>query len=303
MSDNTGATTRAAGSAASMRLTGWLRWTGILLLVAGLQAWGFHRSIEPQVAAARAQLAALQQEVPDNRLMNLALQALQDYWRLADDEVVKSQVLELRDNVLQRFNAEPAVAVEDFARVSRTFAARTPGSQEALALLQERVERLAGMYEDHYAKALAAYTSPAWYWLPTAAILNRDSDRSNSLAYNDALYRVLVRDIDGGIGMLDELRRTAGTPAFESDVLFALARTRYAAFEQQKDPAFLREALQYAQQSVRTEAGTPMHQLFLEFLLAIDQEAAKVEMDPMQGEGSGEGEGQRGTIATDTGEF
>lgn len=292
-----------AHHATRFRHTRWLRVAGIILLLGGLQAWAFNHRVTPLAEYARAQLIALQQEAPDNRLMNQSLGSLQDYWRLADDDVAKRQILELRDNVLQRFNAEPAEAVEDYARVSRSFAARTPAAQEALAIVQGQVERLAAMYADHYATALGAYTTPPWYLLPTAAFLNSDSARRHALTYDRALYLVLVRDIGGGIAVLDELRRDAETPAQEARVLYALARAQYAAYELQKDPAYFREALQYTQQSIRTDAGEPLARLFLEYLLSVDRQAAKVEMDPIEGEGSGEGEGQRGTIATDAGEF
>ena len=235
--------------------------------------------------------------------MNQSLRSLQDYWRLADDDVTRRQVLELRDNVLQRFNAEPAAAVEDYARVSRSFAARTPAAQEALGIVQDQVERLALMYADHYAAALGAYTAPPWYLLPTAAFLNNDPVRRHALSYDHALYLVLVRDVNGGLAALDELRREAESPAQEARVLYALARAQYAAYELQKDPAYFREALQYAQQSIRTDAAEPLPRLFLEYLLSVDRQAAKAEMDPLEGEGSGEGEGKRGTIATDAGEF
>lgn len=273
------------------------------MLVGGLQAWAFNNRVTPLAEKAREQLTALQQEVPDNRLMNQSLRSLQDYWRLADDDVTKRQVLELRDNVLQRFNAEPAAAVQDYATVSRTFAARTPAAQEALAIVQAQAERLAVMYADHYAAALGAYSAPPWYLLPTAALLNNDPVRRHALTYDHALYLVLVRDISGGIDVLDGLRREAETAALEALVLFALARAQYAAYELQNDPAYFREALQYTQQSIRTDAGEPLPRLFLDYLLSVDRQAAKVDTDPIDGEGSGEGEGERGTIATDAGEF
>ena len=285
------------------RHTRWLRIAGLVLLLGGLQAWAFSHRVAPLAEQSREQLIALQQEVPDNRLMNQSLRSLQDYWRLADDDVTKRQILELRDKVLQRFNAEPAAAVADYARVTRTFAARTPAAQEALTIVRAQVERLAVMYTDHYAAALGAYAAPPWYLLPTAAFLNNDPARRHALAYDHALYLVLVRDVSGGIAVLDELRREAESPALEAQVLYALARAQYAAYELQKDPAYFREALQYTQQSIRTDAAEPLPRLFLEYLLSVDRQAAKAEMDPLEGEGSGEGEGKRGTIATDSGEF
>jgi hypothetical protein len=156
------------------------------------------------------------------------------------------------------------------------------------------------MYADHYGAAIAAYAHPAWYLQPTAGLLNNDRERSRALEFNHALYLIEVRDAGAALEIFDELR---DAPEFESGplrsrLLFALSRLQFQAYEVEKNPGFLVEALQYAQQSARADAGFELPKVFLEYLLSIDRAATQVDMSPMEGEGTGEGEGERGAIIT-----
>jgi tetratricopeptide (TPR) repeat protein len=275
-----------------------LQIAGAVLLVAGLQAWGFNRQVTPMISVANDQLISLQQEVPDNRLMNLALQSLQDYWNSADDELTRRQILELRDSVLQRFGADPAAAVHDFDRVIGGFESRSVAEQEALATLRPIVD---------FGDVIMAVSYPAWYLQPTASLLNNNRATNRTLAFNHALYLMHSRDTSAAVETLDELRRdsdeAAGLDPLISRVLFVLARMQYEAYRIEKDQGYYREAVQYAQQSVRGDADYPPAKLFLDYLLSIDRQATEVDVSPLEGEGSGEGEGERGAIATEAGEF
>lgn len=287
------------------RLRFWLRTAGIVLLLAAVQAWAFSRSTMPRIAEASRQLTALQQEVNDNRLANLSLEALQEYWSTVDSPVTKRQVLELRDNFIDRFAADPAGAVAELELVTGSFEAANVIEEEVLATLRRRVGQLAGMYADHYGAALAAYEYPAWYLQPTAGLLNDDGERQRALAFNHALYLVEIRDAAAALEIFDELR---DAPEFESGplrsrLLFALARLQFQAWQIEPDPGFLGEALQYTQQSARADADFELPKVFLEYLLSIDRQAAEVEMSPQEGEGSGEGEGERGAIVTEPEDF
>jgi len=284
-----------------------LRVAGVALLIAGLQAWGFNRSTAPLIEAAGEQLTRLQHEVPDNRLTNQSLRSLQDYWQTADDDLVKRQVLELRDTIMQRFGGDPAAAVSEFASVVAGFEARSVAQQDVLAALRRNVAELEHMYGDHFGEAIMAYSHPAWYLQPTASFLNNDRARQRALAFNHALYLMHVRDTTAAVEMLDELRRSAGAAAgsdpLVAKALFALSRLQYEAFRVEQEQAYFREALQYAQQSVRSDADNAPAKLFLDYLLSVDQKATEVDTSPLEGEGTGEGEGERGAIATDPGEF
>ncbi|MDX1499015.1 MAG: hypothetical protein R3176_03905 [Woeseiaceae bacterium] len=295
----------AALLAARPRVQAWLRGAGIVLFVAALQAFAFHRQVEPRITDAATALAALQQEVSDNRLANLSLETLQEYWTAVGDEPARRRILELRDDVVARFPEDPAGAVRELARVARSFEPSTPVEEEILAALVARVDRLEALYRDHYAAAIAAYEQPTWYLQPTAGLLNDDRETSAALAFNRALYLVAVRDAGAAFEIFDDLRER---PEFESGplrarLLYAIGRLHVQAWEVQKDPAFLGEALQYTQQSLRADAAFAEPGLMLDFLLSIDRNATQVDMAPTDGEGSGEGEGERGAIVTDPEDF
>lgn len=284
-----------------------LRIVGIGLLLAGIQSWGFNQQTAPLIAAADTQLTLLRQEMPDNRLANESLRSLQDYWQSADDDLVKRQVLELRDTVLQRFGTDPAAAAREFARVVASFESRSIADQEVLTALQKNVTDLEAMYTDHAGAAIMAVSRPAWYLQPTASFLNNNRSRNRAMAFNHALYLMHVRDTDAAVEILDDLRRdTDASPQTDhlvSKALFVLSRLQYQAFRLEQDQAYFRESLQYAQQSVRSNADNALAKLFLDYLLSVDQQATEVDTSPLEGEGSGEGEGERGAIATDAGEF
>ncbi len=277
-----------------------LRFVGILLLIAGLQAWGFNRQASPVIAEAHEQLLLLQNEVADNRLANLSMQSLQAYWNATETELTRRQVLELRDSVLQRFDADPQDAVREFAQVVGSFESRTVAEQDVLTTLQRQTTQLERMYADHFEDAIAAVAHPGWYLQPTAAFLNNDQTRSRALAFNHALYLMHVRETSAAVEILDSLR---ADESLQAKALFTLSRIQYRAFRLEKDPSYFQDALQLAQQSVRSDAGHALAKLFLDYLLSIDRQSVEVDESPVEGEGSGEGEGERGAIAADPGEF
>jgi len=280
-----------------------LRVAGILLLVAGLQAWGFYRQASPLIAEAHEQLYLLQHEVPDNRLGNLSLQSLQAYWKAVEVELTRRQVMDLRDSVLQRFDADQAAAVREFARIVDGFESRSAAEQEVLATLQRQTVQLERMYTDHFDKAIIAVSHPAWYLQPTAAFLNDDQAQSRALAFNHALYLMHVRNTSAAVEILDDLRGDSADESLRAKALFTLSRIQYQGFRLEQDPSYFHDALQLAQQSVRSDAGHALAKLFLDYLLSIDRQAVEVDVLPLEGEGTGEGDGERGAIATDPGEF
>lgn len=280
-----------------------LRLAGILLLVAGLQAWGFYRQASPLVAEAHEQLGMLQDEVADNRLANLALESLQAYWRVTEVDVTRRQVVELRDSVLQQFTDDPAAAVREFARVVGGFESRSVAEEEVLTGLQQQVLQLERMYTDHFSSAIIAVSHPPWYLQPTAALLNNDRAQSLALEFNHALYLMHVGETGAAVEILDRLRSESADESLQAKALFTLSRIQYQAYRLEKDPSYFQDALQLAQQSVRSDASHTLAKLFLDYLLSIDRRAVEIDVSPLEGEGTGEGEGERGAIATDSGEF
>lgn len=280
-----------------------LRIAGALLLIVGLQAWGFYRQATPLIDRASEQLELLQYEAADHRLANRTLESLQAYWQSNDDELTRRRILEVRDSVLRRFATDPAAAVGELVNVVNGFESRSVGDQDVLVRLQRQARQLEHMYQDHFATAIAAVHRPAWYLLPTAALLNNDDTQFEALLFNHAMYLMHVRDTTSAVEILDDLRTNTTSEILRAKALFTLSRLQYQAFGIEKDQSYFQDALQLAQQSVRADANHALAKLFLDYLLSVDRQAVDVDVSPLEGEGSGEGEGERGAIATDTDDF
>ena len=203
--------------------------------------------------------------------------------------------------MLERFDSDPAAAVHEFARVVGAFESRSITEQELLTTLQRQASRLERMYTNHFGNAISSVANPAWYLQPTAAFLNNKA-RSQALAFNHALYLMHVRSTSAAVEILDELRADSVEESLQSKALFTLSRLQYQAFQLENDPSYFQDALQLAQQSVRSDPGYSLAKLFLDYLLSVDTRS-EVEVSPREGDATGEGEGERGAIATDPGEF
>ena len=281
----------------------YLRIAGIVLLLAGIQAWGFYKQVSPLTSEAQQQLSLLQREVPDSRLVNLSMQSLKAYSDINADELTRRQILELRDFVLREFATDPRTAVQQLTRVVTSFESRSVDDQEALLNLRRQVSQLERMYTDHYDRAILAFTHPAWYLQPTAAFLNNNTAQMEALAFNRSLYLMHVQDSSTATDILDDLRSNTADESLRAKALITLSRIRYQAFRVEKNPSHFQDALQLAQQSVRTDSDHELAKLFLDYLLSVDRRSVEVDTSPLEGEGSGEGEGERGAIASDPGEF
>jgi len=281
----------------------YLRIAGIVLLLAGLQAWGFHKQSTPLITEAQQQLSKLQREVPDSRLVNLSLQSLKEYYDINNDELTRRQILELRDFVMREFGSDPKAAVLQLERVVDSFETQSIDDQEVLAVLKRQGSQLGRMYTDHYGRAITAVSNPVWYLQPTAAFLNNNEAQLDALAFNHSLYLMHIRDSSAAIDILDGLRSDTADESLRAKSLFTLSRIRYQAFRVEKDPSYFQAALQLAQQSVRSDADHELAKLFLDYLLSVDQRSVEVDTSPIEGDGEGEGQGERGAIVSDPGEF
>lgn len=285
-------------------LRGWTRVIGLVLLVCGLQAWLFDRQITRMNDAAMSNLVLKQQERSDNRIINETLRALQQYGRTLGGELERDQVLTLRDTVVERFATDLLGAVRELAHIVATFEPSSPVEESALLGLRLRVLELETIYADRTGTVLERYRDPPWYLQPTGWLLNDSPARLTSLRYNHALSLMAAGDTAAARSILEELRQAmADDDAESADILYAEARLQYDAFGQEPDPAYLREALELTRQSVRREAEDAVPKLFLEYLLSVEPMSGKVEVEPVEGQGSGEGQGERGAISKDVGEF
>ncbi len=286
----------------SRKLIGWLRIAGVLLLVAGAQAWLFSSQTSALLRAADVQLASLREELSGDRMLNSALRALQDYWRATNDELRKREILALRDTVLEDVGPDRVAAVRELVRIVRTFEPTTD-DEAVVARLRRETERLESLYTDRAGEALRAFTRPAWYLQPTASFLNNDRANLDVLEFNHALYFMFVGDSSAASEILQELRREASADARSGRVLFALSRLSYDAYLAEKDPHHFRESLDLARESVHHDPASGLPKLFLEYLLSLDRSVIEVNSDTLEGLGSGEGQGERGSISNESGEF
>jgi len=276
-----------------------LKVAGFLLLLGGLQAYAFHTFVTPKFDKANDSLLRLQQEVPGNQLLDATLGLLRDYRRIASDEVRKRQVLQLRQVFVEQFQENPRLAIAEFDIVVHRFDARSAAGQELLDTLRSNSNRLNEMYSDHFARAIESYAGPPWYFQPAAALAAIDESRGQTLNFNHAHYLTLVGERSAANSTYNELRLNTDSDVFTSRILFAQARLHYDAFRVEQDSEYHRQAIQHVQQSLRHDAAYELAKLFLEYLLSLDLQAAEVESDPIEGQGSGESEGERGAISTD----
>jgi hypothetical protein len=276
---------------------------GVALLLLGLQGWAFQRHVAPRLAAAEANLARLRQEAPTNELMNDALSALGDCWRLAADDGRKRKLVALRDTVMRRFAEDPAMAVAELDRAAAELRVETKVEQSALEFLRARTARLKAAYSDGYGELLTLYSDVPWYLQPGAALFQTVGPTKQRLAFNHAQYLMLTGNREQAGKALDELRRSARSREFSSRVLFAQARLSYDAYRTEANVQYYDDALQYVRQSLHDDPDYALPKLFLEFLLAVDQAAVDVDMSPVEAQGSGEAEGERGDISDGSREF
>lgn len=276
-----------------------LRIGGVLFLAGGIQYLAFQGYITPQIDKAGASLALLQQEVPGNHLLDATLEALRDYRRISTDEVRRRQALQLRQDFIQAFPENPRLAIDEFARAVAGFEAQSAVEEELLAALADNLSILADMYSDHFAAALANYTSPPFYYQPAAAFITWRSSNGQRLEFDHALYLMLTGDRGTANAIFNQLRESTDSDEFRSRILFAQSRLQFDAYQVEQDPEYHRQAVQYAQQSLRHDAAYEQPKLFLEYLLTIDLQAVEAEGTPREGQGSGESEGERGAISAD----
>lgn len=286
-------------SVAARVLTG----SGALLLVFGLQGWAFQHHAGPRIAAAEANLARLHQEVPNDELMNDALSALRDCWRLTADEDRKRTIAALRETVVRRFTENPAAAIDELARAASVLQVESEVERDALETLRGKVTRLQAVYSDHYGELLRLYSDVPWYFQPGAALLEAGRPTKQLLAFNHAQYLMLTGDREAAGAVLEELRKNAPSDSFRSRVLFAQARLNYDAYRAEANLQYYDDALQYVRQSLQSDPEYALPKLFLEFLLSFDQGAVEIDMSPLEAQGSGEAEGERGDVSAGSREF
>ncbi len=275
-----------------------LKLIGTVLIIFGVQAWGFHSFVTPRIENADANLIALLEEAPTNSLIDATLTTLRDYRRANDDEVQSRQILGLRETIVRGYRDDPRAVIDEALRISVGLNGDTDVEQELLATLRRNLLRLQAMYTDHYAEVIARYSRAPLYLQPTAALLSLNRSSRERFEFNHALYRMLSGDHGAANSMYSELRRSTQDDLINSRALYGQARLQFEAFRIDGDPEYYRQARQYTQESLSNDPTQGVPKLFLEYLLSIDQQAVDIESAPEEGQGSGESEGERGSLSS-----
>ncbi len=275
-----------------------LKLIGTVLIIFGVQAWGFHSFVTPRIEKADVNLIALLEEAPTNSLIDATLTTLRDYRRANDDEVQNRQILGLRETIVRGYRDDPRAVIDEALRISVGLNGDTDIEQELLATLRRNLLRLQAMYTDYYAEVIVRYSRAPLYLQPTAALLSLNRSSRERFEFNHALYRMLSGDHGAANSIYSELRRSTQDDLIISRALYGQARLQFEAFRIDGDPEYYRQARQYTQESLSNDPAQGVPKLFLEYLLSIDQQAVDVESPPEEGQGSGESEGERGSLSS-----
>lgn len=281
------------------RVLSWvLTLTGSAFVIFGIQAWAFHSILQPRIEIADANLIALLEEAPTNSLIDRALGTLRDYRSANSDELQRRQIMGLREKIVRAYRDNPRAVIDAAVRVAGGFSGDTDIEQELLALLRIDLLRLQEIYSDHYTAAIASFRHAPYYLQPTAALLSLHRPTGDRLDFNYALYLTLSADRSAADSIYSELRRSTDDDMINSRALYAQARLQFDAYRVDGDAVYFRQARQYAQESLSSDPTQQVAKMFLEYLLSTNQQAVDVETTPEEGQGSGESQGERGSLSS-----
>ncbi len=279
-----------------------LKGSGAVLIIFGLQAWGFYSFVVPEIEKADENLMALLEEVPANSLIDETLGTLRDYRRANDDGVRSRQILGLRQMIVRAYRNNPRATIDEAIRISGGFNPDSAIEQELLASLRTNLLRLQAIYSDQYGDVISRYNRPPLYLQPTAALLALNQSTRDRLEFNHALYLMLSGNHSAANSMYSALRHSTRSDEIRSRSLYAQARLQFEAFRIDEDPEYYRQARQYTQESLSSDPTQGVAKLFLEYLLSNEQQAMNVDTAPEEGRGAGEADGERGSISNGSAE-
>ena len=275
-----------------------LRIPGIIVLVAGLQAWGFYNHFVPTLTDANADLDQLMNEVSSNTQMDKVLRELDNFRRVAGDEGLQKEVVVVYERFIKEFLENRIQGLDVFAKAVNAFPvpAATLGA-ESLARVKTELEQVREIYGDHYSGLLADLDSPPIYLQPTASILKKNNPLVQKVRFNHAVYNSIVGDMAVANITFNELKQEVKDPEFSSVIHFAQARMQYTAFKSEGKFEYFQQSIQNLQQSMRLDSYYGLPKMLLEYLLSV-QGGASSQSSSVQGEGTGEAEGERGVISS-----
>lgn len=276
---------------------------GAILLVIGLQTWGFYRHFVPALDSANTNLDQLMNEVSTNTQMDNVLRELDNFRRVAGDTGLEREVVLVYERFIKEFLENRIQALDTFENAVNAFPVPTPTlGAESLARVKSGLANVMQIYGDHYSELLADIDSPPLYLQPAAAVVKRDNPLVHKIRFNHAVYNSIVGDMAVANTTFNELKQEASDPMFLATIHYAQARMQYTAFKTEGKFEYFQQAIQNLQQSLRLNADYGLPKLLLEFLLSVEG-SASAQNSSVQGEGTGEAEGERGVISSESPNF
>ena len=275
-----------------------LRILGVIIIIAGLQAYGFYNHFIPRVNLANIELDHLMDEVATNKFVNKVLNDLGDLRRVSEDEAYKKEIVQIYERFIKDFLEDPRDAVAEFVRITATL--NTPAGtlgEESMATLKTGVEQMQALYSDRYQEIKDDLDSPPLYLQPTAFFIKRNAIIGQNIRFNHAVYLSLVGDRGGANTIFNDLKKENVSDEFLAVINYAQARLLFDAFQTEGQFDYYQQAIQTLKESLRKNPDYGQPKLFLEYLLSLDRGSQEVSA-PVTGDGSGEAEGERGVISS-----
>lgn len=280
------------------RLPGILRITSIIMVIIGLQAYGFYNYFMPRVDSANQELDRLLDEVSTNSFVNEVLNDLGDLRRVSEDEPYRKEIVQIYERFIKDFLEDRREAIAELVRISGTLNTPPgPLGEESMATLSAGVEELQALYSDHYAGIIEQLDSPPIYLQPTASFIGDKHGLERDIHFNHGLYLSAVGDRGPANAVFNELKDSTVDKEFLAQVQYAQARLLYDAYQAEGQFDYYQQAIQSLKDSLRSNPDYGQPKLFLEYLLSLDRGSQEASA-PVTGDGTGEAEGERGVISS-----
>ena len=279
------------------------RIAGIVVLIAGLQTWGFYNHFVPTLENANSNLDQLMNEVSTNTQMDVVLRELDNFRRVAGDAGLEKEVVLVYERFIKEFLQNRLQALDQFGKAVNSFPVPTVKlGAESLARVKSGFEKVTQIYGDQYSALLEDYDSPPLYLQPTAALIKSSHPLGDKIRFNHAVYNSIVGDMAVANTTFNELKQEVGDPRFLATIHYAQARMQYAAFKVEGKFEYFQQSVQNLQQSLRLQPDYGLPKLLLEYLLSVEG-SGSAQSSSSEGDGSGEAEGERGVISPQTPNF
>ena len=275
-----------------------LRIIGVILIIVGLQSYGFYVHFVPQINSANEELDHLMDDVATNKFVNKVLNDLGNLRRVSEDKAFQGEIVQIYERFIKDFLENRLEAIAEFARITATLnTPEGPLGEESMATLRTGVEQLVSLYADNYQKLIDDLDSPPLYLQPTASFIKRNDTLEQNIMFNHGVYLSIVSDRGAANTIFNDLKKENIDDAFNAVILYAQARMLFDAFQAEGQFDYYQQAIQTLKESLRSNPDYGQPKLFLEYLLSLDRGSQEVNA-PVTGDGSGEAEGERGVISS-----